>query len=104
MKLLVPLIIKHKITFLLDNVEVGDKLKIDIKSLPDYKKVETAVGGGGVLVCDGIAQTEFSHNVTGRNPRTAVGLDETGTKITFVVLDGRRADLTLNPTSSLELK
>lgn len=79
-------------TFLLDNVEVGDKLKIDIKSLPDYKKIETAVGGGGVLVRDGIAQTEFSHNVTGRNPRTAVGLDETGTKITFVVLDGRRAD------------
>ena len=79
-------------TFLFDNVEVGDKIKIDINSAPDYKKIETAVGGGGVLVRDGIAQTEFSHNISGKNPRTAVGLDETGKKLTFVVLDGRRDD------------
>ncbi len=77
-------------TFLLDNVNVGDKLKIDIASTPDYKKIQTAVGGGGVLVRDGVVQTEFSHNIGGKNPRTAVGLDETGTKLTFVVLDGRR--------------
>ena len=77
-------------TFLLDNVNVGDKIKIDINSTPDYKKIETAVGGGGVLVRDGVAQTEFSHNIGGKNPRTAVGLDKSGTKITFVVLDGRR--------------
>ena len=76
-------------TFLLDNVEVGDKLEIDIKSTPDYKKIETAVGGGGVLVKDGVAQTEFSHNITGKNPRTAIGLDKSGKKLTFVVLDGR---------------
>ena len=74
-------------TFLYDNVEVGDKLKIDIKSTPDYKKIETAVGGGGSLVKEGIAQTEFSHEVTGRHPRTIVGLDKTGTKLTFVVDD-----------------
>jgi len=79
-------------TFLLDNVEVGDKLEIDIVSTPDYEKIETAVGGGAVLVRDGVAQTEFSHNISGRNPRTAIGLDETGTKITLVVLDGRRTD------------
>lgn len=76
-------------TFLYDNVNVGDKLSVKIFSAPDYKKIETAVGGGGVLVRDGIAQTEFSHNITGKNPRTAIGLDETGTKITFVLLDGR---------------
>ncbi len=79
-------------TFLLDNVEVGDKISVDIVSAPDYKKIETAVGGGAVLVRDGVAQTEFSHNISGKNPRTAVGLDKTGTKITLVVLDGRRND------------
>lgn len=79
-------------TFLLDNVNVGDKIELDIKSTPDYKKIETAVGGGGVLVRDGIAQTEFSHNIGGKNPRTAIGLDKTGKKLTFVVLDGRRND------------
>lgn len=76
-------------TFLLDNVNVGDTLKIDISSAPDYKKIETAVGGGGVLVRDGVAQTEFSHNIAGKNPRTAVGLDKTGKILTFVVVDGR---------------
>lgn len=79
-------------TFLLDNVEEGDKLKIDITSTPDYEKIETAVGGGAILVRDGVAQTSFSHNIGGRNPRTAIGLDETGKKVTLVVLDGRQAD------------
>jgi len=79
-------------TFLLDNVNIGDKIEIDIKSTPDYKKIETAVGGGGVLVRDGVAETTFSHNVGGKNPRTAIGLDKTGTKMTFVVLDGRRTE------------
>ncbi len=79
-------------TFLLDNVEVGDKISIDITSAPNYKKIETAVGGGAVLVRDGVAQTEFSHNVTGRNPRTAIGLDKTGKKVTLVVLEGRSND------------
>ncbi len=79
-------------TFLLDYVNVGDTVNIDISSAPDFTKIETAVGGGGVLVRNGIAQSEFSHNVSGKNPRTAIGLDKTGTKITFVVVDGRRAD------------
>ncbi len=79
-------------TFLLDNVNVGEKLSVDIASAPDYEKIETAVGGGAVLVRDGVAQTSFSHNISGRNPRTAIGLDETGTIVTLVVLDGRRAD------------
>lgn len=79
-------------TFLLDYVNVGDKISVDVVSAPDYKKIETAVGGGGILVRDGVAQTEFSHNVTGRNPRTVIGLDKTGTQVTLLVLDGRRFD------------
>ncbi len=79
-------------TFLLDNVNVGDKIDVDIVSVPDYKKIETAIGGGAVLVREGAAQTEFSHNVAGRNPRSAIGLDKTGKKITMVVVDGRRED------------
>lgn len=79
-------------TFLLDNVQIGDKITIDINSVPDYKKIETAVGGGGVLLCEGIAQTAFSHTISGKNPRTAIGIDKTGKIITLVVLDGRRDD------------
>jgi len=79
-------------TFLLDYVNVGDKISVDIKSAPDFSKIEKELGGGGVLVKEGVAQTEFSHNVNGRNPRTAIGLDESGTKVTLLVLDGRRND------------
>ena len=79
-------------TFLLDNVNVGDKVSVDIQSTPDYQKIETAVGGGGVLVRNGVAMTSFSHNIGGKNPRTAIGLDKTGKKITLVVLDGRRTE------------
>lgn len=79
-------------TFLLDNVEVGDAISFDIQSTPDYKNIESAVGGGGVLVYEGRAQTKFSHNISGRNPRSAVGIDETGKVLTLVVVDGRRTN------------
>ena len=39
---------------------------------------------------DGVPQTSFSHDIKGANPRTAVGLDESGKIMYFVVLDGRR--------------
>ncbi len=76
-------------TFLLDNVEIGDKISVDIKSKPDIEYIETAVGGGGVVLRDGVVPSTFSHNITGRQPRSAVGIDETGTVITLVAVDGR---------------
>ena len=79
-------------TFLLDHVNVGDIISVDIKSTPDTDRIEAAVGGGGVLVRDGQVPQEFSHNITGRQPRSAVGLDKTGTVISFVTVDGRRKD------------
>lgn len=76
-------------TFLLDNVQVGDTISIDIKSAPDLEGIETAVGGGGVILRDGVVPKTFSHTISGRQPRSAVGVDKTGTVITMVVLDGR---------------
>ena len=79
-------------TFLLDFVNVGDTLSVDIKTTADIENIETAVGGGAVILKDGIVPTEFSHNISGRNPRSAVGIDKSGTVITLVALDGRRED------------
>lgn len=78
-------------TFLLDHVNVGDKISIDITSTPNFEKIETAVGGGGVILKNGVVPSEFSHNISGRNPRSAVGIDKTGTVITLVAVDGRSA-------------
>ena len=78
-------------TFLDDNLNVGDEVKIDIKTTPNYEVIEKAVGGGGMLVVDGTAQTSFSHNISGYNPRSAIGIDETGKIMYLVVVDGRRS-------------
>ena len=77
-------------TFLDDNLNVGDEVKIDIKTTPNYEVIEKAVGGGGMLVVEGAAQTSFSHNISGYNPRTAIGTDETGKIMYLVVVDGRK--------------
>lgn len=79
-------------TFLLDNVNIGDVISVDIRSVPDIDYIETAVGGGGILVSEGKVPSKFSHNISGRNPRSAVGIDQTGTVVTIVAVDGRRTD------------
>lgn len=78
-------------TFLDDNFNVGDEVKIDITTTPDYNAIEKAVGGGGMLVVDGVAQKSFSHNIGGYNPRSAVGIDETGKIMYLVVVEGRKS-------------
>jgi len=72
------------------NLNVGDEVKVDIKSTPDYTQIDNAVSGGGVLVAEGVARTSFSHNISGLNPRSAVGFDKSGKVITLVAVDGRR--------------
>lgn len=72
------------------NFNYGDEVKIEIESTPDFKQIEKAVSGGGVLVAEGKAQTVFSHNISGLNPRSAIGIDESGEKVTLVAVDGRR--------------
>lgn len=79
-------------TFLLDNVNIGEQVSVDIRSTPDIHYIETAVGGGGVILSEGKVPSTFSHNITGRHPRSAVGIDEMGTVVTIVAVDGRRTD------------
>lgn len=79
-------------TFLLDHVNVGDTVSVDVRSTPNVDLIETAIGGGAVLVHEGKVPESFSHNISGRQPRSAVGLDKTGTVITLVAVDGRRED------------
>lgn len=79
-------------TFLLDHVQVGDTISVEVRSAPNVDLIETAIGGGAVLVHEGKVLDFFSHNISGRQPRSAIGLDKTGTVITLVAVDGRRED------------
>lgn len=79
-------------TFLLDHVQVGDTISVDVRSTPNVDLIETAIGGGAILVHEGSVPEFFSHNISGRQPRSAIGLDKSGTVITLVAVDGRRED------------
>ncbi len=80
-----------KNTFIDDNLQIGDKVSIEITTTPNYKLIENAVGGGGIVLAEGNVPSSFSHNITGYQPRSAVGIDKSGKIITLVAVDGRRS-------------
>ncbi len=73
--------------FIPEHFQVGDEVKIEMTLTPD-RNLETAVGGGTMLITGGIA-AKNTHNITGNNPRTAVGIDRTGKILMMVTVDGR---------------
>lgn len=76
-------------SFLTDNFQVGDKIDITIETTIDLEKVKTALGGGTKLIEKGEI-APITHDVSGANPRTVAGTDETGTKLYLITIDGRR--------------
>lgn len=70
------------------NFKVGDKvsLKIDL-SIP-LEKIKAAASGNTFLLKDGIIPT-FTHEIAGRHPRSAIGIDKTGRYLYLVAVDGR---------------
>lgn len=84
----------------LPKLEVGMRLKISTELSPGMKGIQMAVGGYPVLVAHG---KSLPHQPPGkadhmnqRNPRTAIGWD--GKEIFLVVVDGRKADLSVGMT------
>ncbi len=76
--------------FLANNFAVGDKIDISYTVSPDILSKKTAFGGGAMLVRDGKVCESFSHVVSGLNPRSAIGTDESGTILYLVAVDGRQ--------------
>ncbi|MBQ4517092.1 MAG: phosphodiester glycosidase family protein [Clostridia bacterium] len=81
-------------TFLKDYFEVGSPVELTLATTPDYKDIETAVGGGGMLLVEGRIPESYSHTIGGTQPRSAVGVDKTGNILTLVAVDGRRSEAT----------
>jgi hypothetical protein len=80
--------------------KAGMLLKISTALSPDMKGIQTAIGGGPLLVAKGksllgLPRGKLSH-MNQRNPRTAVGWN--GKEIFLVVVDGRKKDLSLGMT------
>ena len=67
----------------------NNKVKLNIDLELDIDKVEMAVSGGAMLLVDGEVPTKFSSNITGSNPRTAIGLSEDEKTLYLITVDGR---------------
>ncbi len=76
--------------FFSNNFSVGDPIRFDYSITPDISGADTALGGGAMLVENGRPLTDFSHVISGYNPRSALGLDKSGTHLYLVAVDGRQ--------------
>lgn len=68
---------------------VGDSVELRITSSVDLDYIETAFGGGGKLLINGQEAPATNIVAAGRQPRTAFGVSQDGTKAIFMVIDGR---------------
>lgn len=74
--------------YFVDNFKVGDDIKLDMTLTPNVENIKTAVGGGTLLVENGKV-ANFTLNIAGSNPRSAIGIDKSGKKLYLVAVDGR---------------
>lgn len=77
--------------FLVDNFKPGDPISIEYTITPNFGQLETAVGGGTLLVRDG-QRASFTHNISGQHPRTAAGVDQSGKILYLVTVEGRQTN------------
>lgn len=84
-------VLGEKADFINDNFKVNTKVKLEISFSPNIEDIEFAISGGAKLIDEGKIPETFSHDITGRNPRTALGVDETNETLYLVTVDGRQA-------------
>ncbi len=71
---------------LADRVKVGDPVILDTEI--QLRNIYESISGGTQLVKDG-EQCDFSQNILGEHPRTAVGVEEDGKTVMLVTINGR---------------
>ena len=77
--------------FLEYNFNLEDRVELNIEATPSIENIETAFGGGTLLLKDG-EKTQITHNVNGNNPRSAIGTNEDGTILYMITVDGRQTE------------
>ena len=69
--------------------DVGQHAVLEINATGvDLSQIETAIGGGGVILRNGEPVSEGTI-ITGRHPRTAVGINQDKTQLIIMEVDGR---------------
>lgn len=76
--------------FLDSKFDIGDNVETHIRITPSADGVETAFGGGTLLLSGG-QKTAITHDVGGNNPRSVIGTNKDGTVIYMMSVDGRQS-------------
>ncbi|KAB3534179.1 phosphodiester glycosidase family protein [Alkaliphilus pronyensis] len=74
----------------LKKIEVGTIIQLHTDIKPNIERIELAMGGGTILVKDGKV-ADFTQNVSGNNPRTAIGITKNRQQLILLTVDGRHA-------------
>lgn len=72
-----------------NNLQVGDMVELKVTMTPDIEGIKFAIGGGTLLVKDGQVVSNFTQDVSGNHPRTAVGITKDRKQLILVAVDGR---------------
>ncbi len=75
--------------FLDSKFNIGDRVETEISINPSIENVQTAFGGGTLLLKDG-QKTAITHDVSGNHPRSVIGTNADGTVIYMMTVDGRQ--------------
>lgn len=76
--------------FINNNFSIGTKVSLDIELIPNVQNINFAISGGAALIQNGNIPSSFSSNITGLQPRTAVGVSKDGETMYLVTVDGRQ--------------
>lgn len=79
-------------TYMAENFEKRKKVKLNIETELDIDEIKVAISGGAVLVNEGKIPEFFSSNISGSNPRTAIGLSKDEETLYLITVDGRQKD------------
>ena len=89
-------------TFLTNNINVGDTVRLTIGTSPNVSNLTCLMGGGPRLITNGTRPSSFvgvegfgDSHVNTRHPRTAVGFSADSSKVYFIVVDGRQPALSV---------
>ncbi len=83
--------------------QVGETVSMQVSATIDFDKIDTAFGGGGLLLNNGQTATPSPIVAGGRQPRTAFGVSQDGQKAILMVVDGRGDSIGVTHAEMAEL-
>lgn len=78
-------------TYFTESISVGDTAEVKIEASVNFDEIYSAIGGAGTILENGtVSNTGYVVAPNARHPRSAVGINQNGTEVILVAVDGRR--------------